>query len=221
MNVCGSLAWQVLGVQAWWRLWMPVDCQFDRPQGHDPVEQTSYRPVQAWGAQPHGNHECLWITSLAGLRGLVQWRLCRSGGWEFGGSWLWCYWGVNPRIGDPTTCRAVATWAYEVGLGCHAGCCLSKSWCREAFHKLVLYLSQACLSKLPGSQSSRGLWLCPSRHFGTTLSFEWVSHITWQRNLKWSGISNLSTDLHKGRYKFFKLNIIFKYIPCFSKIYWH
>jgi hypothetical protein len=62
-----------------------------------------------------------------------------------------------------------------------ASCTLSRSWCWEVFHdlrvmyiqlSLVLYLSQVYLqhlSKVAGSWSWHGLWLCPVRHLSLLL----------------------------------------------------
>jgi hypothetical protein len=61
--------------------------------------------------------ECLSIASLAGLRVAAWQRSCGSEGWGFGRMWSWWGWEVGLRIGDPMACRAVAPWAYGVGLG--------------------------------------------------------------------------------------------------------
>jgi hypothetical protein len=89
-----------------------VCCWPSRPEGHGLMEWYHAglcRPEGAAGgaeivrvwipslvglgsvAQRSGNCECLWISGLAGLKGLVQQKSCRSEGWEFGGACLW--WG--------------------------------------------------------------------------------------------------------------------------------
>jgi hypothetical protein len=174
-NLAGlwSMGLVYLSGAAWRRSCGPVECQLSRSEGHGPAEM-----VQAY----------------VGLRVAVPEEIvhaCGSLAWQTWGVWAWrvgvwvrsgrtvehCPGGAEERgqrIRDPKACHGPMRW----GFVCSAGCSFNKLWHRGAFHELgvqsakvlalpVLYLSQVCLqrlSKVPGSWSSPGLQLCPSRH---------------------------------------------------------